>query len=126
MNVYIHSKSDFSQVKTYLGIGSLPSVYIVRLKKTKFYKIGRTKSNLAYRLSSLQCGCPFELNLLGSTRTPIPNKIEGHLHSIFHKNRHRGEWFTLAEDEAAKILEFFLATSQHVEIMFNGMTGDQK
>jgi len=118
--------SDFSQIKRFLGIEQLPSVYLVAVKNKKFFKIGRAKGVLEYRISSLQCGCPYELKLLGSTRTPIPNEIERYLHKVFSDKRHRGEWFKLAEDEAANILEFFQRTNQHVESMFYGVIGGRK
>ena len=39
MDHYQHSMSDFSQIKRFLGIEQLPSVYLIAVKNKKFFKI---------------------------------------------------------------------------------------
>lgn len=59
-------------------------------------KIGTT-NQLQARFSMLQCGCPEELRILGTTSV---SEVE--LHQQFSHLHHRGEWYLLTQD----ILDF--------------------
>ena len=65
-------------------------VYVIQCRN--FIKIGTT-NNPQKRLSELQVGCPFKLNLLQSFASCAPKADEKRLHDLLHKRRVRGEWF---------------------------------
>lgn len=56
-------------------------------------KIGRTIGAPAARLSALQTGCPFDLQVYGYFRGGV--ELERVLHATFAPLRERGEWFRL-------------------------------
>lgn len=67
-----------------------------------FYKIGHTTSDPMQRLSTLQTGNPFRVELVGT----IPGTIgqERGLHHKFARKRERGEWFRLSQEDIDSIL----------------------
>mgnify|MGYP002525943742 CR=1 FL=1 len=69
------------------------------------YKIGVT-NNVDRRLKALD-ERPFKINLIAESQ-PIPNayQIEKEIHSKYEKNRIRGEWFKLNEEEANFVSEW--------------------
>lgn len=69
-------------------------LYIIRCDK--YYKIG-TASNMVSRLNSLQCGNPFELEIICAFRTKKAYQLEKELHSELKQFNHKREWFLLDE-----------------------------
>ncbi len=63
-------------------------LYVVRAGQ--FVKIGSTVDPIK-RLSQLQVGCPYKIQLVAVF--PGTRKDEKELHRIFKKDRFRGEWF---------------------------------
>lgn len=63
-----------------------------------FYKIGMT-FNLDNRLNSLQCGNPFELDLVFAVRCIDALEVEELLHERFKDKHHFREWYSLSEDD---------------------------
>lgn len=70
-------------------------LYIIKCKE--YYKIGIAK-NLKNRLSQLQIGNPFELEMVWSKELKNTLKIENVLHSELMKSKVRGEWFYFGEN----------------------------
>lgn len=61
------------------------------LQADKYVKIGITV-NVASRMESLQCGCPYELKLLRTIKG-CTAADESWLHMHYKGNHFRGEWF---------------------------------
>jgi len=71
-------------------------VYVI--KCNDFYKIGRT-NNVQKRLSGMQTGNPYELELILSIKTNSPFTLETSLHTKFKDKLIRGEWFKLSDKD---------------------------
>lgn len=81
-------------------------IYIAKCQE--FYKIGHTTGDAEHRLSALQTGNPFRVELIGT----IPGTVsqERNLHGRFAHKRERGEWFRLTQEDVDSIL----TTSLHL------------
>ena len=75
-------------------------VYIIKCEQ--WYKIGKAK-NVNSRLSGLQTGNPFPLELIHVIPCKDYNKAESYLHNIFANRRGLGEWFELNDNDIEKI-----------------------
>lgn len=75
-------------------------IYIAKCQD--FYKIGHTTGDAEHRLSGLQTGNPFRVELVGT----IPGTVsqERNLHQRFAHKRERGEWFRLTPKDVDSIL----------------------
>lgn len=75
-------------------------IYLAKCQE--FYKIGHTTSDPLQRLSTLQTGNPFRVELVGT----VPGTIgqERNLHYQFAHKRERGEWFKLSQEDVDSIL----------------------
>lgn len=71
-------------------------VYIVHCKGSDLYKIGISKSKPNNRLSNLQSGCPFELDMIHIGLCDHYGLLESEIHKRYSKHRVRGEWFKLS------------------------------
>lgn len=73
-----------------------------------FYKIGHTTGDAEHRLSGLQTGNPFRIELVGT----VPGTLsqERNLHYRFAHKRERGEWFKLSQEDVDSILASSPAT----------------
>ena len=80
--------------------GKIPSIYII--KGDKFYKIGFA-NNVKSRLSTIQAGNPFDLELVFSKELFSAPLFEQRLHKMFYSKRVRGEWFVLDTIDIAEI-----------------------
>lgn len=76
-------------------------LYLIRCEQ--FYKIGIT-FNIDSRLNSLQCGNPYELELVWSAKIKDAIECEELLHGMFEKKRHMREWFKLDKEDIEFIL----------------------
>lgn len=87
-------------------------VYIIYFKdtnKTTFYKIGYAK-NVKTRISDLQTGNPFEINIMFCFYCNNMRDTEKELHIKFKNLRYSKEWFNLEEENINNIKSFILNT----------------
>lgn len=70
-------------------------VYVINCKGTDFYKIGMSKKRPLSRVSSMQTGCPFELDMIHMGVCDHYSLLEKELHKRYAKHKVRGEWFKL-------------------------------
>lgn len=77
-------------------------VYIYLIRCDSFYKIG-IASNLESRLNTLQCGNPFELDLVWAAKIKDAIETEELLHELYKEKRRFREWFFLNEADVAYI-----------------------
>jgi hypothetical protein len=83
-------------------------VYLIRMGRTQFYKIGKSNDPRG-RLTSLQTGSPQKLTLIHTFRADNASAAEEALHRVFHQQRNAGEWFKLSpahKDKLVTILEY--------------------
>lgn len=78
-------------------------VYLIRMGRTKMYKIGKTNDPNG-RLASLQTASPYKLKLLHTFKADNASAAEETLHAHFQAARLEGEWFTLAVAEQKALL----------------------
>lgn len=83
-------------------------VYILRTLGTNYYKIGRTK-NFPARLSELQTGTPFTLEVVGIYEVGDAFYVETYLHHKLKSYRTRGEWFEFTEDNIITLKDLLSA-----------------
>lgn len=79
--------------------------YIYILKCDKYYKIG-IASNINSRLNTLQCGNPFEIEVVIATRNAKAKELEKSLHGALAEFKHKREWFVLDTDFVEKLKNF--------------------
>lgn len=84
---------------------SLGYIYIIGFDEPGVVKIGSAQSPLT-RLSELQCGNPFELQLryVVSVYEGSPILIEFATHRLASEYKIRGEWFDLSAEEALAVV----------------------
>lgn len=97
-------------------------VYLTRMGRTKYYKIGKTNDPQG-RLASLQTANPQKLTLLHTFKADNATAAEEDLHSALHHQRRTGEWFQLADEQKAAlvaVIEYkdhhFITNSQAVKV----------
>lgn len=72
------------------------NVYFITLGEPPIWvKIGYTASSPRARMATLQTGCPYPMNLLGSIPGTI--SLEQDLHNVLSEYRRQGEWFEFSE-----------------------------
>lgn len=76
--------------------------YLYIIKCHEYYKIGTT-FNLDNRVNTLQCGNPYEIELIWAVRISDYKECEMLLHKHFASKRHSREWFLLTEDDIKSI-----------------------
>jgi len=76
------------------------TVYFIRAKGTDLYKIGKTTVSVEKRVSSIQTGCPHELEVVASYDTNDPSRDEAMEHDLHQAFHHKGEWFKLPPEKA--------------------------
>lgn len=77
-----------------------PKVYFVRCNE--YVKIGTCRSNLSIRITELQVGNPYSLEIEGFI--PANRDTEQRLHKELDKFWHRGEWFKLTPLQVKTII----------------------
>lgn len=73
--------------------------YVYLIRCGRFYKIGRA-FDLVNRLNSLQCGNPYELDLIYAVHVVDAKELEQGLHKVYQDRNHIREWFILTQEEA--------------------------
>lgn len=89
-------------------------VYVLITPNFEYIKIGKSTS-FKQRLSNIQSGCPFELDLWLSIRTPKADEIESLLHKRLRHINLRGEWFKPQTSHLDELSEFFRSTNANVK-----------
>lgn len=111
MNYYSHNIGDFSG-KT--KVSRLPMVYALTTAGFEYVKIGKTGTP-KQRFINIQSGCPFDLSLWMSIRTPMADEIEKVLHGKMKHCRTRGEWFSPSASDLDELISFFHLTNANVK-----------
>lgn len=83
----VHDAHDWDNFKRIVTEGE----FVYFIQAGPFVKIGKTSGRPDARVSELQTGCPYDLNLLAHISGGI--KRERQLHARFHHLHVRGEWF---------------------------------
>lgn len=89
-----------------------PSRAIYIIKADKFVKIG-ISNDISKRVTSLQSGCPFPINVIANINLENASEIEKSLHRIYRKHCVRGEWFVLSEPMIVSLLQFLKSLGQN-------------
>lgn len=71
------------------------------LRAGPFIKIGKATGKADYRVSQLQTGCPYPIEVIGTVAGSYG--LETELHQRFRHLRSYGEWFHVADDLEAAI-----------------------
>lgn len=111
MNYYPHAQEDFAPGAK---ISRLPVVYALVTADMAFIKIGKTVA-IKQRLINIQSGCPFELSLWLTIRTPKAAEVERAALDLLAHCRTRGEWFSPTGQDLDLISAFFRATNLNVK-----------
>jgi len=111
MDYYPHAPEDFGSCGR---ISALPMVYVISTSDFKFIKVGHS-SNFKNRIRNIQSGCPLDLAIWCSIRTPISEKVESSLHSVLAHCSIRGEWFSPSMEDLDSVLVFCEKTNQSVK-----------
>lgn len=82
-------------------------VYLLGHDQLTRYKIGRSKDLAKSRGKALskETGCPFNLEVLWSVYSDNCVELERQLHAKYVHCRKKGEWFELADEEVAEIVQ---------------------
>lgn len=75
--------------------------YFLQSKLGGPIKIGKTRTGIERRLSTLDTGSPFELRIVGA----VHSDIEAELHKRFSGQRIRKEWFSISQELIDFIVE---------------------
>ena len=92
-------------------------VYFVRCED--YVKVGYSR-DLKTRISDLQVGCPYFLELIAAV--PGPESLEWIFHTVLRNKRFRGEWFVL-DDEMRQIIKMMqkrLSCGRDIRIQTEG------
>lgn len=81
-------------------------IYIIKVKGFHYYKIGKTIGLPETRMSKMQVGLPFDLELIDSWEKKNHSVIESHLHKKFSRKRIRGEWFVFSDEELKYVINY--------------------
>jgi len=82
---------------------SATNIYVMR-NGSGYYKIGHTRTSPKFRENTLQAQEP-EIELMFYFEGTIED--EKYLHIMFSKQRKRGEWFLLSDEDLEKIQSYF-------------------
>jgi hypothetical protein len=116
MQYYAHSPGDLAG---HTKRCELPAVYVLATPGFKFIKIGKSNT-LKKRIQGIQSGCPFDLELWQTIRTPLPDAVEKCLHNLMAGSRARGEWFAPTDADLDLIDDFVRRTNASVREAFYG------
>lgn len=85
----------------------ISTTYLISALGTDLYKIGVTSQTAKERCKNLQTGCPHELSVMATVKTPWAEEIEDELHSDLSEHRESGEWFRLEKSQLSHVLDVF-------------------
>jgi hypothetical protein len=95
------------------------TVYLIKCEQ--FFKVGVTW-DLRTRLSEMQTGNPFKLQLVDYFQSSNAFKDEKSLHLYLRKYHHHGEWFQLPMRLIKSRADWFFTTSPPLEDIENTST----
>jgi len=95
-------------------------VYIIKLRGFDIYKIGIAK-NVENRMSGIQTGTPFLIELIHKVFVGSAGKIESSLHSKYKKyqTEAQNEWFKLSHHQIEDIINYLDVESEDELTLFN-------
>ena len=93
-------------------VKGLGYVYIVSMDNHHFYKIGISRKPPHIRLSSLQCGNPYQLRIEAIIHCVDYALLEKRLHQMFIDRKVIGEWYGLSKDELQTAIDFARAEAK--------------
>ena len=73
---------------------------------SEFVKIGNTSNNIHERIGTLQVGNPRTLKLIAKIECDDVRVVERHIHQMFAKKRHIGEWFRISTKDVFRCVSF--------------------
>lgn len=73
-------------------------IYLIKQEGLNNFKVGIT-SNLRQRITTLQTGCPYKLEVLNTFESSYARNIESFLHKNWKDKNTSGEWFCLTEKD---------------------------
>jgi len=73
---------------------------------SEFVKIGNTSNNIYERIGTLQVGNPRTLKLIAKIECDDVRVVERHIHKMFAKKRHIGEWFCISTKDVFRCVSF--------------------
>lgn len=79
-------------------------LYLYLLRCNEFYKIG-IASNMNSRLNSLQCGNPYNIEIITAKRIKDAREIEQALHEKLFEFKHKREWFLLDDIDGEFVVD---------------------
>ena len=85
--------------------GKPGQIYLLCAVGTSFWKIGFSAHSVGRRAMDIQCACPFEVRIAGVA--PGTMRIERRIHRALWRYRFNGEWFSLPERIAWRVLRQF-------------------
>lgn len=85
---------------------SVGNLYLINCSGFDYYKIGYTKGRVESRLTSMQVGLPFDLNIIKIWTFESIEKIETMVHSKYKEQRVRGEWHLFDKEELTAVIDF--------------------
>lgn len=77
----------------------MDKVYLIQTWETGYYKIGYTKGSVAKRLSTLQTGSPYQLEVVTYFESKYAKLIETVLHRRYKHCQVNREWFDLKNED---------------------------
>jgi len=100
-NIIKKNRNKVTSSKKKKGCGY---VYVIKCKGFDLYKIGISKIDVPNRLSNLQSGNPFELEVVRVFYSNHYSLLEHEIHERYSKYRVRGEWFEFNDAELLCVL----------------------
>lgn len=95
---YIPTENLYDKVAVRKKKNTIGFIYI--LKSGCYYKIGKTK-NLKTRITKYITENPAEIEIIHTYKVDDYTNEETRIHNKFQHKRHRGEWYSLSEDDIA-------------------------
>jgi predicted GIY-YIG superfamily endonuclease len=90
-------------------------VYLIKSDNGE-YKIGVSK-NPNKRLKQLNCGNPFNSEIIHQFETEIPHKVETALHNFYSMNKINREWYDLPIEVHFDFLEICAKIEKNLKIV---------
>ena len=82
-------------------------IYLVKMRDTKYHKVGITSTNIENRLSGLQVGCPIKIDLVISINSKDCLCCEKKIHDALSNSHVRGEWFEGETKDVLSVVRSF-------------------
>jgi len=107
-------------------------IYVFGNLSKSIYKIGfcnKNKGSLR-RMSEVQTGCPYKLELIHEFETKYGSKLEGAIHRRFELSKQceldgenlNGEWFNLSKEDLDNFKEICKKTENNFDVIVENST----